>query len=138
MATFATVAVVLPFVLWQGFQYSLWRRSLDYSTRPAADLFRQILGQPVPPGATKLLVAGRRSPLGKNWVWMSFTATEPAMRALTGEDKPIRQDDAAKVIALQSGAYHRFEAEDKERVGWAAVRGIRRPEVHLVGRSLSQ
>src|SRR5262245_16009898 len=89
------VSAVLLLVLaacwtsFSGLNWLLWRESTDYGTWPPEQMFRRVMGHPVPPGLTNLRVAGHCSFAGlKHWVWMSFDTTDEALRSVIQGQEP--------------------------------------------------
>ena len=127
--------LALCFALWQGILALGWRGGRDYSARPPLETFKWVTGRPVPPGLTSLCIAGR-SYLGgmKHWVWMSFDATDAAIKAVVGKEHRLDASSAEKLIQSHRrvSVDPRYDAQDKAWVRWDEVERIPDAEIYLL------
>lgn len=99
--------------------YRFWRMiAIDYSQRPAAEVFRVVLNQPVPSGVRNLRIAGH-GVLMQHTVWMKFTATDGAIeRILKGPALVVGSREAS----LSGEVKARAAVDDDARaINWDSV-----------------
>jgi hypothetical protein len=92
----------------------------DLGRRPPAEVFRMVFGFAPSPGVTGLRAAGRHY-FTKQWVWLSFDATDAAVRdivARSGGEGPLTGAEAARALKENWSANSRYDALDKAAVGW--------------------
>lgn len=134
----AVTFLALCFGLRQGILALGWRGGRDYSARPPLETFRRVTGRPVPHGLTNLRIAGRSYPAGwKHWVWMSFDATDAAIKAVVGKEERLEPSDARDYLQSfgKISVNPRYDGRDKAWVRWHEVERIAQPEVYHIGGS---
>ena len=129
------VLALLLLLAWRWFDNWPWRA--DYSTRPAAKVFQEVMGQPVPKGLSQLRIAGRHYLL-KKWVWMRFRATDEAVKSLLREhsavDEPLDEASTHRAInrTQRSGneRWNKYDDEDRKLVRWEDVGHLTKRQVY--------
>lgn len=129
---------VIPILVFVGapiaaFTWMDWNSTVDYSTHPAEQVFRDVTGAEPRPGVSDLRVSGHSYALGmKHWVWITGSASEAAIKRITNGAEPLDATTAARAQGANYAGSKRFKARDQELVGWRDLARAPSGEVHYI------
>jgi hypothetical protein len=106
----------------------------DFSRDPPQKVFQKVFAAAPPPGVTHLRISGRQYFI-KQWVWMRLRVRPEALKALMDSvqaDGPLPEPLARQEMRQRWSSNHRYDAVDKQWVGWEQVAQISRPEVYHI------
>lgn len=128
---FGFVSLLALSLIVVAFNRAAWHS--DYSQEPQAKAFQRAMGQPLPTGISNLKIAGRGY-LWKQWVWMSFSATDKAIEKLVVRDdmQQFTGAEARKQANTKNSSKPKYDDIDMKAVGWSRVAKIETPEVFLI------
>ncbi|MGV3723420.1 MAG: hypothetical protein ACO1SX_21195 [Actinomycetota bacterium] len=135
LTLFGCVIPILVFVAapFAAFTWMDWSSTVDYSTHPAEQVFREVTGVDPEPGVSDLRVSGHSYALGmKHWVWITCSASEAAVKRITNGAEPLDALTAARAQGADYAGSKRFRARDQDLVGWRDLARATSDEVHYI------
>lgn len=94
-------------------------------------IFQNVLGQPMPDGISNLKVIARGFAI-KRWAWMSFSATDEALKQITQNEKLLEEPQLSWKLSNNYAVQGRYDAADKRYVNWREPAAIARKEVYEI------
>jgi hypothetical protein len=134
------VIVALALALTLGgpaaYYFSIEESGINYSTRPAHELFKEVTGADPEPGITNIRAAGRCSFAGlKHWVWITCDASEPVLQRIVKGEDPLDLPAASRAAQESWAASKRLARRDQRLVGWSELTAAKNRSVYYISAS---
>ena len=126
LGAIALVMLLVGF-LWFGWYASQKFFSKDYSGQPSADVFKQVVGAPVPKGVSNVLVKGHTS-WQTSMVWLKITGAPKSLMSLTKNMSSVPKSSFHySPPSTLNGAL----AADAAEAGWGDVPDLKDPQYFI-------
>jgi len=113
--------------LWLGWYASQKFFSKDYSEQSSGDVFKQVVGAPVPQGVTEVVVKGHTS-WQTSMIWLKITGAPKSLLALT---KNMSKVQKASFHYSPPESLHGNLAADATAAGWGDVPNLKDPQFFI-------